>query len=30
LLKEKMETAVSLLVPLTVDIASGKSWYETK
>ena len=30
LLKAEMENAVSLAVPLTVEIASGKSWYEAK
>jgi DNA polymerase-1 len=30
LLKTEMENAVSLAVPLTVEIASGKSWYEAK
>ena len=30
LLKECMENAVSLHVPLTVDVKSGDSWYETK
>ena len=29
-LREEMEQAVTLSVPLTVQIASGKSWYETK
>lgn len=29
-LKEEMEHAVELKVPLTVQIAAGKSWYETK
>ena len=28
--KAEMENAVSLAVPLTVEIASGKSWYEAK
>lgn len=30
LLKECMENAVSLDVPLTVDVKEGKNWYETK
>lgn len=30
ILREEMEQAVTLSVPLTVQIASGKSWYETK
>ena len=30
LLKDEMENAVKLKVPLTVSIASGKSWYECK
>ncbi|MGL4607338.1 MAG: DNA polymerase I, partial [Eubacteriaceae bacterium] len=30
LLKEEMETAADLLVPLTVDVKSGTSWFETK
>lgn len=30
LLKDSMENAVSLKVPLSVDVKSGKSWYETK
>ena len=30
LLKEAMETAVSLSVPLTVDVGVGKDWYEAK
>ena len=30
LLKECMEKAVDLKVPLTVDVKSGESWYETK
>ncbi len=30
LLKEEMENAVKLLVPLTVDISVGKTWYDTK
>ncbi len=30
LLKEEMENAVSLAVPLTVEIAMGKSWYDAK
>ncbi len=30
LLKTEMENAVSLLVPLTVDVGVGESWYDTK
>ncbi|WP_372996835.1 DNA polymerase I [Lutispora sp.] len=30
IVKEKMETAFQLKVPLTVDINSGMSWYDTK
>jgi len=30
ILKECMENAVNLSVPLNIDIKSGKSWYETK
>jgi DNA polymerase-1 len=30
LLKEEMENAAKLSVPLTVEIASGKSWYDAK
>ncbi|HHV98105.1 MAG TPA: DNA polymerase I [Clostridiaceae bacterium] len=30
ILKECMENAVKLSVPLNIDIKSGKSWYETK
>ena len=30
LLKREMENAVSLAVPLTVDVGVGDSWYETK
>lgn len=30
IVKEKMETAFDLKVPLTVDINSGMSWYDTK
>lgn len=30
LLKEEMENAVSLKVPLTVEVGMGQSWYETK
>jgi len=30
ILKECMETAVSLKVPLVVDIKTGKNWYEVK
>lgn len=30
LLKEEMENAVSLAVPMTVDAHSGKSWYDAK
>ena len=29
-LKEEMEAAVKLRVPLTVEISTGKSWYEAK
>ena len=28
ILKEEMEGAVQLSVPLTVDVSSGKNWYE--
>ena len=30
LLKEEMEKAASLLVPLKVDMKTGRSWYDTK
>lgn len=30
LLKEEMESAASLLVPLKVDMQTGRSWYDTK
>ena len=30
ILKEEMENVVKLLVPLTVDVNQGKSWYEAK
>jgi DNA polymerase-1 len=30
ILKEEMEKAVNLLVPLTVDAAYGKTWYDAK
>lgn len=30
ILQEEMENAVSLRVPLTVDVGVGKTWYETK
>lgn len=30
IVKEEMENAVSLKVPLTVEIKTGKSWFETK
>ena len=30
LLKECMENACTLQVPLTVEVKSGNSWYETK
>ena len=30
LLKEEMESAVDLAVPMTVDAHSGKSWYDAK
>jgi len=30
ILKESMENAVKLRVPLSVDVKSGSSWYETK
>ncbi len=30
ILKEEMESAVSLRIPLPVDISIGKTWYETK
>ena len=30
ILKQEMENAISLSVPLTADIATGKTWYEAK
>ena len=30
LLKEEMESAVDMAVPMTVDVHSGKSWYDAK
>lgn len=30
LLKEEMESAVEMAVPMTVDVHSGKSWYDAK
>ena len=30
MLKEEMENAVKLAVPLTVDVHAGNSWYEAK
>ena len=30
LLKEEMENAVSLAVPLTVDVNIGNTWFDTK
>lgn len=30
ILKEEMENAVKLAVPMTVDVNSGRSWYEAK
>ncbi|MDE6667308.1 MAG: DNA polymerase I [Clostridia bacterium] len=30
ILKEKMENAVSLKVPMTVDVHTGKNWYDAK
>ena len=30
LLKNEMENAVSLSVPMDVDVHSGKSWFEAK
>ena len=30
LLKETMETACEMSVPFTVEVACGKTWYDTK
>ena len=30
ILKEEMEKAAALRIPLTVEMKSGNSWYETK
>ena len=30
ILKDEMENAVKLSVPMTVDVNSGRSWYEAK
>jgi DNA polymerase-1 len=30
LLKEEMESAVALSVPLEVDVETGKTWYDAK
>jgi DNA polymerase-1 len=30
LLKDTMENACKLAVPLTVEVESGKTWYDTK
>ena len=30
LLKNEMENAVRMQVPLTVEVKTGRSWYETK
>jgi DNA polymerase-1 len=30
LLKETMETACQMAVPFTVEVACGKTWYDTK
>ena len=30
ILKEEMENAVKLSVPLTVEVGSGKTWFEAK
>lgn len=30
LLKEEMERAISLNVPLTADVSMGESWYDAK
>ena len=30
MLKEEMEQAANLLVPLEIDMHTGKNWYEAK
>ena len=30
ILKDKMENAVSLKVPMTVEVHTGKNWYDAK